>query len=533
MTASHSNQNTPSPRTLPAQPPVGPQFSRVHPKTANPRRAELLFRLRMHTRVQAQPHLQGLLLEACKRDIVFWFNHFAWTYDPRQELPQQPFRLYPYQEVLVRQLLAHIESGRDLLIEKSRDMGASWLIALTFQYYWLFRDGAQFLMGSRKFDLVEQPGNLSTLFEKLRYNLRHLPKWMHPPGFNEKQHGLKARLINPASNALIQGESNTELFARGGRYKAILLDEFAFWPKAELAFAAAGQSSPCRIVLSTPFGKGNAFARLRFQSPIAVKSLHWRLHPLKNEAWYEAQKARMSEDEVARELDINYNLSVRNRVFPEFTHEHKRSLHYNSLKPVVRVWDFGYHCPACVHLQVDDKGRLLVLSEVVGERESLKQFAQRVKDHGQLHYPSARFTDYCDPAGAQRSDKSDHTSIELLNGLGVYPQWQRSGIQEGLERIRHLLVERRDEQPALWVDPDHCPLLVEAFEGGYRYRSGRSEAQPSDLPYEEHPYEDVMDCLRYGVMAHGPLFEPGHRLNRRHKARDYRQNRGYDPFTRY
>ena len=483
-------------------------------------RAELLRRLSLLKAVQHQSSAQALLMEACRRDIVFWFNTFAWTYDPRSEQPIQPFRLYPYQEQFVRQLLKQIEQGEDLLVEKSRDMGASWLVALTFQYCWLFRSGSHFLIGSRKFDLVDQPGNVSTIFEKLRFNLRRLPTWMRPLAFDDKLHNLKGRLLNPSLNNIIQGESNTDLFARGGRYKAILLDEFAFWPRAEAAYAAAGQSSPCRITVSTPYGKNNAFARLRFHSPVQRASLHWSLHPHKDETWYQAQCKRMSEDEIARELDINYSLSVRNRVFGEFTQEHQRALTWNELRPVIRVWDFGYHCPACVWMQIDEKGRVLVLRECVGEREPLKQFALRVKELTDIYFPQARLQDICDPAGSQRSDKSDDTSIEVLHGLGIVPSYQRSRISDGIERIRHLLSEEREGLPALLVDSEACPLTVEAFQSGYRYREGSSRETE---PVQEHPYEDVMDCVRYGVMAKANLFEEGHWLNRKHKARDYRQ----------
>jgi hypothetical protein len=48
--------------------------------------------------------------------------------------------------------------------------------------------------------------------------------------------------------------------------------------------------------------------------------------------------------------------------------------------------------------------------------------------------------------------------------------------------------------PGLRVDRS-CQKLIEAFEGGYRYTPSGGES-----PLQEHPYEDVMDCLRYAVM---------------------------------
>jgi hypothetical protein len=383
-----------------------------------------------------------------------------------------------------------------LLIEKSRDMGISWLILLVFQYYWLFREGANFHLGSRKEDAVDRKGDISTLFEKLRYNLDWLPTWMKPLRYQ----GNLLRLVNPTNGNSITGESSNENFGRGGRYRAVLFDEFPFWPGQDAAFASAGQSTPCRIIVGTPYGKTNRFAQLRFSGQIKISTLHWSQHPHKDNQWYEEQKTRMSEDEIARELDINYNLSLKNRVFRNFSHENKAELSPLEGVRVIRSWDFGYHCPACLFIQMDSDDQLRVLHEEVGKEDLLIDFAKRVLDASEQLFPAdvfpkESFEDVCDPAGAQRSDKSTQTSIEILNSLGIYPYHDRTAIKDGLELIRMKLSEQLAGRPGLLVDLQ-CEKLIEAFEGGYRYSPTGSEA-----PIQEHPYEDVMDCLRYAVMA--------------------------------
>jgi len=560
-------------------------------------------------RAEQSPALQALLLAYCKKDIVFWFNHFCWTFDPRAAQPHRPFRLYPYQEKALRQIVTAIENGEDLLIEKSRDMGVSWLVLLAFQYLWLFRPGANFHLGSRKEDFVDTRGDISTLMEKLRYNLDWLPAWMKPEGFDRRLHDNIQKLVNPANGNVITGESSNLNFGRGGRYKAVLFDEFPFWPGQDAAFASAGQSSPCRLVVGTPYGKANRFAGLRFSGLIKVLSIHWREHPDKDALWYEQQKKRMSEDEVARELDINYELSLRERVFRNFSHANKGELAWSPGLRVIRSWDFGYHCPACVFLQIDADGRVLVLDELVGSEDLLIDFAARVLEKSRQRFPEATFEDICDPAGAQRSDKSNQSSIEILNTLKIYPHFDRSGIMDGVELIRMKLSERvpapdafgqpqswpqyqsksisqpqsasrpeaqaectgptglpaqvagepqdlsghlpasvpgvsglrpgepaglpghlpgslpgmsglRSGEPAglpgLVIDP-RCLQLIAAFEGGYRY------AKPdSEMPLQEHPYEDVMDCLRYAVMVKCGLLQ-----------KQLRKPRAYRPRNRY
>lgn len=454
----------------------------------------LVRRARLYQAARENPRLQGLLLAWCRRDVRFWFRHFCWTFDPRLPQPHLPFVPYAFQENVLVAMVSAIENGEDLLIEKSRDMGLSWLVLLAFQYYWLFRDGANFHLGSRKQEAVDRKGDLSTLMEKLRYNLNWMPAWMRPEGFQDSVHDNVLRLLNPVNGNVITGESSNENFGRGGRYKAVLFDEFPFWPMQDAAYASAGQSTPCRIVVGTPYGKRNRFAELRFSGQIEVLRVHWSQHPGKDAVWYARQQSRLSEDELARELDINYHLTLKDRVFRNFTQANRGD--FSEIRPLklIRSWDFGYHCPACLILYQDDQDRLVVVREVVGKEELLVDFAHRVKALCDTEYQGASFEDLCDPAGAQRSDKTTQTSIEILNSLGVFPHYDRSAIKDGLELMRMKLSENRGGQMALRVDV-RCANLIEAFEGGYRYGAAGSE-----VPIQEHPYEDVMDCLRYAVM---------------------------------
>lgn len=482
-------------------------------------------RIQLYLAARHDKMLQQLLLERCRRDVVYWFNTFCWTFDPRQKIPHMPFVLYPYQHKFLLTLCESIETGRDLLVEKSRDMGLSWLSLLTFQYYWLFVSGSNFHLGSRKLEYVDRKGDISTLFEKLRYNLFWLPDWMKPEGYSPQRHDSLYKLINPTNTNIITGESSNENFARGGRYKAILFDEFPFWQSDTEAYAAAGQSSPCRILIGTPYGKNNKFAQLRFYSEIEVATIHWKEHPDKDQHWYKKQQSRMTEDELARELDINYHLSVQDRVFKSFSEHHKKSLIALEGKRILRVWDFGYHCPACLLIQKDDHGRVLVLKEVLGHQVLLIDFARQVLDICEAVYPShfeaGAFEDLCDPAGAQRSDKHIKTSIEILNSLKIYPFYQRVGIRDGIERIRMKLKNNELTNTSdLLIDFEACPKLIEAFDGGYRYPGNGSE-----LPVEEHPYEDVMDCLRYAVTYLCPVSKPNSK-----KPVDYRPD---NPYTGY
>ena len=112
------------------------------------------------------------------RDILFAFNAFFFTLDVRRRPEHhQPFCTYPFQDKTILEIVKAIHEGHDLPIEKSRDMGASWMVILVFLWYWLNPNGGvDFLLGSRIEDYVDKKGDMRTLFQKVRYAFYKLPK---------------------------------------------------------------------------------------------------------------------------------------------------------------------------------------------------------------------------------------------------------------------------------------------------------------------------------------------------------------------
>ena len=288
------------------------------------RDSNLLFRYELQQLCERDPQVREEERRRFFTDPIYAFNTYFWTYDPRTKPNHLPFITYPFQTEFLLALHDHIEKGEDLLIEKSRDMGISWLLCTYFLWAWLRNEaGNDFLLGSRKEDLVDTKGSLDTLFEKCRYNLYKLPTWLVPAGFTPGKHDTYLLLYNPSTGCSIRGESTNEHFGTGGRYRAILMDEAAKWGEtAEKAWISAGDSSPCRIPVSTPYGLGTNFARLRFSKTIRVITYHWSLHPVKSEGaycvldrnrklrspWYDKECERRAANPISigQELDIDY-----------------------------------------------------------------------------------------------------------------------------------------------------------------------------------------------------------------------------------
>lgn len=469
--------------------------------TPDDARDTLLERLRALKCVNKRSDMQSVAKYLCASNIFFWLEHYCFTFDPRPDsLHHLSFIPYPFQKDLINQILNSIRSGDDILIEKSRDMGVTWCVLYVFQWLWQFHSGYNLHIGSKKQDNVDVIGDPATLFGKLRYNLRMQPKWLLPKGFSMSKHSHLLKILNPETGNTITGESSNPDFSRSGRYSAVLFDEFAFWNNDYEAWTAAGDSTTSRIAVSTPFGKFNKFADLRFNSSIKVLTLHWKQHPLKSDLWYQEQLKRRTSDEIARELDINYLLSVEGRVYKDFNYAtHVRvNIEPDKDLPIIRTWDFGLN-PAVIFSQIDDKGRWKVLDEVVPDNDTkptISEFIPQVLDFCKKNYSNFDFKDICDIAGKQRSSHSGKTDIDWLISFGISPLYNLVKIEEGISLVAsRLICKDFDPEPAFLLST-RCKRTIEAFAGAYRRKKPSVQGQETP-PAQEHPYEDVMDCIRY------------------------------------
>ena len=269
----------------------------------------------MITLLEAEQRLRA------KDDPIFFIENYLKTFDPRPEAyPHNlDFVLYEFQREYVLGLVDAIRTGYDIFDEKSRDMGASWLALAVRFWMWIFDDGYQSLLGSRKEEYVDS-GTYKSLFGKLDYFIRNIkdPEIL-PQGFDITKHRTYMKLVNPFNNNVIEGESSNKNFSRAGRYKDILYDELGYWPDARSSWSAGGDATHCRHAVTTPPDEPSYAKTLRFGDKIKVRTWHWSLHPNKTEKWYEYEQSRRTEEEVLHEIDISWEYSNTGRPYPEIS----------------------------------------------------------------------------------------------------------------------------------------------------------------------------------------------------------------------
>jgi len=182
-------------------------------------------------------------------------------------------------------------------------------------------------------------------------------------------------------------------------------------------------------------------------------------------------------------------------------HLHKRQLQYNSSRPLIRAWDYGYHHPACSIHQIDVRGRWLILKEVMGNDITIQEFGSYVKVLCKEWYPDAQWLeDYGDPAGEQKTDKSEKTSVEILQSMGIYPVSKPSTYRERKEIIERKLSTLIDGLPSLLVD-ESCKIIIDGFLGGYHYRVRKQNQAYNphlfEIPFPDGYYDHLINSIEY------------------------------------
>jgi len=222
-----------------------------------------------------------------RADFAWWVDHFIWTYDPKRlDLTTRPFVLFPKQRELASWIQGLIDQREEGLLEKSRDVGASWIMAMFALHKWLFEPGFRTTFGSFKQEKVDQIGNSDSIFEKIRIAMEMLPRWMMPDGWKPSDHDNYMRLLNPENGNQITGEVGLQM-GRSGRSSLFCIDEAAFLEHFKSVARAVSSNSDARIWTSTANGMAGGFydkrEATRQRDPNLVFKIHWRDDPRKTE----------------------------------------------------------------------------------------------------------------------------------------------------------------------------------------------------------------------------------------------------------
>jgi hypothetical protein len=233
---------------------------------------------------QSKEH-QQTLINACAQDILFYCNVFCWTFDPRPKLEDNPlfgygknmvpFITYSYQDNLFMEMVAAVRNGYSLVIPKSRTTGISVCGMTAFDWLARFFPWMSFLVGSRKFEYVDDPEVADALLPKIDIIHEMQPGWLRPRITRNT-----GKIVYHDTRSVITGEACNPNFGRSGRSTATWPDEFAFVDCAGEVFNSLMENSPCNFFVSTPHGTGNTFYELAHNPGYKQYPVPWYHHPI-------------------------------------------------------------------------------------------------------------------------------------------------------------------------------------------------------------------------------------------------------------
>ncbi|KKL64588.1 hypothetical protein LCGC14_2163450, partial [marine sediment metagenome] len=302
------------------------KFLKTIPMETN---ANIEYRIRLHELLSRDVSMQQTFLAMCREKQQITFKTMLWTFQPKREQSIKkhlPFNTWEVQDELIEVLIRCIRYGGDRLVDKSREMGATWVILGCFFVEWLLIPDTTLLVASRKEEYVWKKGNPDTLYWKLIYMHKNLPLWVQPP----LRHGRELserHMLNPVTNSVIDGESTNADLGAGGRRQAIMCDEFSRVNPldAESIADTISDTTPCRIFNSTPTSRGHPFGKLRFSNKIPIFTMPWYRHPWKKRGLY-----RSPDINTVIILDIEYYQERWPEVFNQYKNE--ESIRYSDLE---------------------------------------------------------------------------------------------------------------------------------------------------------------------------------------------------------
>lgn len=480
------------------------------------------------------------------KNIWFFARNLIWVTHP--DHPDQPVRPWDFQRPFLAAMVGEARDWPssspiyphslnadghlwDLIVDKSREVGATWWALACILHQWLYGPVADYGVMTRSGPEVDN-GTAQSLFGKLDYMLSMLPPWLRPR--IRRVHKPQPALINEETGAAIIGSMTVPDAFRGGRLRRCLIDEAGVVPRLDDVLRSVQEACRAVVLISTPPKRPNAFTEIvrGERGPVfewgsrGLGWLHFRWHysqrPDRNPAteagrrWLESAKATKTEEAWRQEQEIDYQVQVPGRIWPEFDErahvfsadEWRQVVPHLATSEVYEGWDFGEgeSLTACVqfaHLQASDT--IYCLNYRCWKEAAFDEVAADYRTHlaNPLGRPVARRVG--DIAGKQR-DSSQRSWIANLRSIGL----EITGLalpqaQQLRERMRVALRHDRilfSPQCAI-RHTRQLPSLTESVR--YYHRDQRTD-DPRPVKDE---FSHLADALQYPVSVVWPTSQSG------------------------
>ena len=427
-------------------------------------------------------------LERCRASratgYAYFVRHYIKIYETRPEygVGWKPFELWPRQEEYLQFLenAYALGTGTEVVAEKPRDAGISYLTLAWIFAHWLFDDSFHALLGTlTEAKLALSPGH-DTQFAKLRGFVENLPDFLLPKDFNINNHLLRMSLTHPNGN-VIRGEIGKENFGRQNRAGVVFRDESAFWDDDTSENTVS--TAQLNIDVSSVNGLNHFYRQGEAAAKRGLKFIFDRRdNPRMTDEWYAANKSRAASKgalalaEFYREIDRNYKSGVVGQIYPMINDCMRGSYEYRADWPLFTIWDYGFSDMGYLgFLQRNpDTGDLYLIDEVYNSQVNVEWFVPFIPgklvtsnpyrygpEHNEKILQHKEWTgprqDFGDPTGNQRTAATGQSVFDILAPYGIRPRckagWNNMAVRQ--QKASQAL-------PRLSID-DRCEYFVESF----------------------------------------------------------------------
>lgn len=249
--------------------------------------------------VPSKQEIQREILR-CGNDSVYFFKNYVKIVHPKKGLV--PFLLYPFQEDTLRKF----ESERFNVVLKSRQMGLSTLSSAYVAWFMLFQKNKNILVMATKLQVA------INLVSKVRTVFKHLPSWLLENTSQIKIENKQSIELTNDSRLIASTKSIDA--GRSEALSLLVIDECAhidgfdeIWTSIAPTITLGGSC----IALSSPNGAQGWFYKYYSdaeagKNDFCPTKLHWRLHPERDDAWFEKETRNMSDRQISQEFSCEF-----------------------------------------------------------------------------------------------------------------------------------------------------------------------------------------------------------------------------------
>lgn len=294
------------------------------------------------------------LLNNYAPDPIAFIEDFCFLKLTEYDSQPKPFFMFDYQKRIINKLIEFEATNEDvdILVDKPRGMGLTWLLSVYFYWRWLFDPNDSSFLLSRTESEVDDgtPNPDSSIFGKLRWQNNMQPKWLNPEGFKAKTAkgtttDSNLKFLNPETGASVIGSSTNSNAGRSRRYSRIFIDECFYIDHFQEVYRALTSVARVKIFVSTTVeSKIAKDFRDMCEERGTYIPLTWKDHPWKDQIWYDDLKRKaeqLDDPDLMREAQIDYSVSPKLQYYPQVVEASVEPLEYNDKRPLFVSLDIG------------------------------------------------------------------------------------------------------------------------------------------------------------------------------------------------